>query len=418
MPGAQQAILLFDEETEPLLGSRALKRAHRLFTLYLLFSLGVVPAIIYLRSSGVFNSAELTQYVNTATVVALLLTGPAALRRPRSRFQILLVAVGVQAAMLGLLDFGPEVARDFGSHLFQLCSAYVVFNLGAMMGPRLTSRYWRRLAVVSMVASIVGLLFTGRGIEAGTVTRFTAPAPLFSLAYGIVHAAPGLTGGAVLLTFLSGKRGPIVAVAAVLVAGLLGKQRARLRVPRGLFKVSIACCVVGFAWIVITVGSGALPEHPNLIQTVARQSYARIDRAYEALNSRDEGVLDAASSGRVAEVRLVLDKLDPVSVITGRGAGASIQISESRSRQYTHFSPLSLCFVYGAPFALALYLFIGRELIRASRYRARTSPPSLVPYYYLIGAVVGSLFAYSLFVDLLLFFSVGVLYQANRASRP
>jgi hypothetical protein len=136
------------------------------------------------------------------------------------------------------------------------------------------------------------------------------------------------------------------------------------------------------------------------------------DRMSTLLHGGDGDVsLDDISSGRLSEVDAALSQAKWWHWIIGAGAGHNIQVVGALPVQNIHFSPLSIALVYGTPFAVVLYTTFATLLLKAVVRKdiPQQSVTERMAPLYLLGAVVHSLFAYSLFIDFLVFFFAGVL---------
>ena len=123
----------------------------------------------------------------------------------------------------------------------------------------------------------------------------------------------------------------------------------------------------------------------------------------------DQTSMTSLTAGRDIEVISALEQSRWWYWILGGGAGWGVDIGE-RYVHNIHTSPLSISLVFGLPFALLLYGSLVWMMVRSFRKGLRSSDAtSLIAPVYLTGALIHSLFAYSLFVDLLVFFFAGVV---------
>lgn len=394
-------------------GLQAPSATRRIFMGYAAYALLVEPLLSILRLTGVFNSSVLIQYVNVI-VATCLVASHRRVRLLRTHYQALLVLVAVQASVLGLLAFPDIPWRDYFSHGAQLGIAFIMLGTGAIVGSALSKQFWHRLAMFSLAGGVAALALTLAQHSAGNVARYELPAYGFLIAWskGLADRHVGLVLAAGALIALSAKRGVMVAAVGALGVALAfawqqgaSPRSASRRAVRGL---AVSATVVMLFVLLTPAGESLKP--PEVIARTVELSRERIDFTLEQLAGGKTDI-NVVSSGRAAEAEAALDTLDPITVLTGRGAGAQVELPHAQEQvQFLHLSPLSLTMVYGLPFALATYGFIALQIVRGLRGR-EDDPLSRMLAIYASAALVHSFFAYSLFIDLFLFFSVGCLHE-------
>lgn len=388
--------------------------ARRIFVIYAGYTLMVRPLLSIMRLTGVFNASMLLQFVNVAVAVCLVVANRRVLLI-RSHFQALLLLVVVQAAVVGIIA-QPEIPwRDYLSHLAQLVIAFIMFGAGIIVGPQLSRRFWHRLAVLGACSGFVALLIVLAQHSAGNVARYelAAYAFLFVWARALAERHLGLALAAGALIMMSAKRGVMVAAVVALGAALIFAWQRTERRPspaRRTLRMFAAAGVV-LMLLVLTSPAGQFLSPPERLEMALSLSRERIDFSRDQL-AAPEADINLVSSGRLEEIETALETLDPLTALTGRGAGSQIE-ARGEGVQFLHFTPLSLVMVYGLPLALGLYGFISLQVVKTMRARHATTLMRTFAIY-ASAAMAYSLFAYSLFIDLLLFFSLGYLYMLNR----
>jgi hypothetical protein len=291
-----------------------------------------------------------------------------------------------------------------------------MFNVGRFVAIHIPKSYWRRIAYLSVIGAGIGLLVSANGYLSGEFGRYTAAAPLFSLAYAAAIGAPFIGILSLIIIGFSAKRGSIVAAMSMMVAYLFSSSGQALRVGSRARKMLFIGLFLFLVGSIFTLGAAEVSTEDGGVGVVARQTSVRIQRVVDAMLSGDPESFDSASSGRLTEVNAALERLNPRTIVTGLGAGVSIDVSggAGQTRQYTHFSPLGITLVYGCLFAIFVYAFVSRELVLAWKRQPQIGVATRLSMFYVLSSLVSSLFAFSLFVDLLMFMFVGLLYADNR----
>ena len=387
---------------------------------YIFFVFVVLPLMSPLRALGVMEPALIRNAVLPPLLFLLILAfGVGHLIRPKTYLHIILLAMFFLAAVIGLGNLGGESgARAYFSHLFQVGSAYVMVGVGWLAYDRLNEKYWKRLVVLALFSALVSTAATIRALGEGEIGRFYTPAYGFILIYAF--GAVCSTKTSILAFFgsvISNKRGVIISIVIMLLAKVVISVRtkgvSRKSMLKGSFLGVVSLLVIGVGSASL-VGWASLPMNRDV--ALAQAVNITYERMKETIQPSGDRTLNQVSAGRIDEIQLTLDSLTGVDYLLGSGAGWGLELLGGREVQNIHFTPLSLVAVFGSPAAIALYCFLGvlagRGILRQdSRYLNITE--RMAPLY-LVGALVHSLVAYSLFIDWMVFFFAGVLVRSLR----
>lgn len=375
----------------------------------------ILPVLSPLRALRVAEPATFSYVFNPlAIVVVLFAAGGMRVLKLRSRFQVLLAFAFVQAAMLGLFNLaGGGSVRAFLSHLFQLASAFVMFGVGRTVGHMVHEETYRRIAMLSIVGFVIGTAVTVAYLATGDIPRFYGPsyAALLPLSLWTGQRSFLLVVMTVAGLIVANKRGMILAGAAVVLSSVAFRwhRRSRDRAQRRVLAASgaLAAMSVLLGLLLLLGGSWTVLSGPI---EAAKLSLGRMGDAIEVIGG--SGDADRASAGRVSEIERALETFHFYTPFTGNGAGwQAAPDDQGRAVQNIHLTPLSLVATFGAPLAVGIYLISARlvwQAIRSSR-SGLSRPEKTFAALYVVGAIVHSLFAYSLFIDLFFFFLLGRL---------
>jgi hypothetical protein len=391
-------------------------------SMYAGFIFVIMPLLAILRVLRIADPAELQSYVLPFLLAALVIAfGPAKVLTPRSFIQYVLLFVFAQAAIVGGVQLdGVEALRDYFSHMFQISSAYAMFGIGWLAIGKFGSAFWRRWTTLAMAAILLGSVSILFALSEDRVDRLYTPAYglIFVMSFSLIYSKKkSVAAYAGLL--VSNKRAVILASLVMPVYSFvlksLGAKGARY--VMSMFAKALAILLV---LIVLAFSAVRWAESPSARDSsVATAIEITSDRMLTLLQGGDGDVsLDDISSGRLSEVNAALAQAKWWHWIVGAGAGHNIQVMGALPVQNIHFSPLSIALVYGTPFFLVLYATFASLLLKAVFRKdipQQTTTERMAPLY-LLGAVVHSLFAYSLFIDFLVFFFAGVLAR-NQSGR-
>jgi hypothetical protein len=393
-------------------------------SMYAGFIFVIMPLLAILRVLRIADPAELQSYVLPFLLGGLVVAfGPAKVLAPRSFLQYVLLLVFAQAAIIGGMQLeSVESLRDYFSHLFQISSAYAMFGIGWLAIDKFGHAFWRRWTTLALAAILLGSVSILLALSEDRVDRLYTPA------YGLIFVMS--------FSFLYSKKKSVAAYAALLVSNKRAVILASLIMPiysfvlkslgtkGGKYVITMLVRTLAILIAIFFLGFSAVrwADSPSARgSSIATAIEITSDRMSTLVSGGDGKVsLDDISSGRLSEVNAALSQAEWWHWIVGAGAGHNIQVAGALPVQNIHFSPLSITLVYGAPFAIVLYVTFSVLLLKAALRKGvsrQTTTERMAPLY-LLGAVVHSFFAYSLFIDFLVFFFAGVLAknQSNRGS--
>lgn len=217
----------------------------------------------------------------------------------------------------------------------------------------------------------------------------------------------------VILILMSVKVGAIISMCSVLLLHyFLSKNYSLSKVAIGFVVMFMLFNVCMYYGRNVDLGGGTT----NVVNDVFSklQGYN-----YYSLNESDKNSEDFGGS-RVAEIYYSLDKLSQYEMapyLFGAGHGFvydGFYMGESFEKNHNvHVSPISLLTKYGAVFTALFYCFIFSALGRAYKffYSNKEVRSYQLMFYFCFGSIVFSFTAYSLFVNLLFWFFLGILMR-------
>ncbi|HIB05372.1 hypothetical protein [Alloalcanivorax xenomutans] len=393
---------------------RKIKRLAILVVIYLIFVLVCLPLLSPLRNLGVMEPGYIRNAILPFLFLAIFFTaGIGNLLKPRSGIQILFILMIFQSSLLGiwrLFDFG---GRAYFSHIFQISSAYLLIYVGWIMFDYWGEVFWRRMAFISLVAAFFSSALVIGALDRGDIGRY------YTAAYGFIFVSAFSAVASKkmqLMSFIgagiSNKRAVVLAIVSIAFAGFLNRKNdSDFTYTRLLAQIAGMFVVVagGVFCLFLAIGWAKSNEDAALAKAI-NISVARAEQVIQ-IRERNKS-LDEISSGRFAEIDAAVDSLDGFDFVFGSGAGWTIKIDYEREVQNIHFTPLSLVAVYGIPYVVIFYGFLIAYLIRFFVKRRKRSFTEQIAPLYIIGGLVHSFFAYSLFIDWMFFFFVGVLIRS------
>lgn len=389
---------------------------------YLGFSVVVMPLLAVRRVLGTGEPAEFRNLV-LPLLLALMVVAFGALKVlvPRTWLQLLLAAVFVQALTVGALSSNHiEEPRNFLSHLYHIGSAYLMIGIGWLSIHEFGKKYWRNWSVLALVALGISSAQTFGALARGDVGRLYTPAYVLLLvvAYASVYWKRGLL-PSILLAIASNKRAVVLAIAVQSMCswliGVLARSGWR-QIWSAVAKATGVAMLAGIVVFAIIRWAHSDAASGGGLAMAVEVSVQRLGALVEFSSGSSD--LSSLSSARALELEGALDAARWWNWVFGGGAGWSVDVGDGRSVHYLHTSPVSIALTFGLPFSILLYGGFGWVILRSARVAASTDDPtSAMAPIYLSGALVHSLFTYSLFVDLLVFFFAGVAMRAA-SSRP
>lgn len=386
---------------------------------YIVVSQVLMPILSPLRGLGELEPALLRNMMLPPLFLFIILfSGTRNILKIRTGFHIIIIIIIAIACLNGLsnLSDGGSI-RSYLSHLFQLASAYVMINFGWILKDEIPIKFWRYLVGLALISTLISTAFTLSALERGDLGRLYTPAYtfIFVAAYSVIYSS-GMSALTIFGMLVSNKRGPILSVISVFLIYLVsGKKWTRSQLVKVIFKGAGAGGIC-FILMVLLVNWAKDPENENTgVGRAITITLGRIDEIADMSGS--DRSLDAISSGRLYEAEITLEDLNGMDYVFGSGAGWRIFLPDGKPIQNIHFTPLSVTAVFGFPFALYLYLYLIVLIFKANlsfKNREQYIITERIAPLYLTGAVLHSLFAYSLFIDWLVFFFVGVLMSSQK----
>lgn len=392
-----------------------------LMIVYFYFSSVLLPLLSPLRNLGVLEPALIRNAFLPPLLIALVFSiGLGRVLKPRSGIQLLLACmfflgllVGIENILIG------ESYREYLSHMFQVFSAYVMFLVGWLSFRAWSERFWKYLILFSLISIMISSAFTINVLGSGDISRYYTAAYGFILisAYAANYSS-SIALMAVIGSIISNKRAVVLAVLTMLMARFLGfggrniKSLTSKMFLSYFFKMATFAVILFFVflffvyWIGHNPGSG-LSKAYNI-------SINRILNVVEAIGNKSG--FESLSFGRAEEIEVALNAFNGIDYIIGNGAGWNVNLPSGKNVQNIHFTPLSLALIYGFPVAIFFYFLIINSYLKFVflRYNHLTVTEKIAPLY-IVGALVHSFFAYSLFIDWLFFFFVGVMVRSTRS---
>ncbi|WP_305966777.1 hypothetical protein [Marinobacter salsuginis] len=385
---------------------------------YFYFSFVFLPLLSPLRNLGVLEPGLIRNALLPPLFIALVFSiGLGKILKPRRLIQYVLAGMFLLAGIIGAQNLvNNDSFREYFSHLFQAASAYVLFLVGWITFKAWSEKFWKYFILLSLVSTIISSAFTIGALERGDIGRY------YTAAYGFIliaaysaNASNSITLFAILGSIVSNKRAVALAVFTLFftkVVGLSGIGEKKLTY-RSLFLSSLkAVLFVLFSAAVVVLFVSWVNQNPSSgIGKAYNISINRIADVFDALQQKSG--IEEASSGRFQEIETALDSMSGSDYLFGNGAGWEITLNSGKEVQNIHFTPLSLVSVYGIPVTVLFYFSIIVIYLKFLILKCKgLSLTEKIAPLYVVGAIVHSFFAYSLFIDWLFFFFVGVLARS------
>ncbi|MCL5043067.1 MAG: hypothetical protein M1440_11575 [Gammaproteobacteria bacterium] len=400
--------------SKPYLGSVTIG----LMIFYFYFSSVFLPLLSPLRNLEVLDPGLIRNALLPPLFIALVFSiGLGRVLKPRSGTQFLLVGMFLLGSIVGVQNIIiDESYREYFSHLFQVSSAYVMFLVGWLTFKNWSEKFWKHFILLALISALISSALTIGALDRGEIGRY------YTAAYGFIlisayaaNSSSSITLLAVLGSVVSNKRAVVLAIITMLTAKFMGFAGARSRVLTYRRFISFSLKFVFFALVsvaTVLVFVAWVNQNPTTgVSKAYNISVNRMIDVVDALQARSG--LEEAASGRYQEIEIALGGMNEVNYFIGSGAGWNIQLENGKNVQNIHFSPLSIAAVYGFPIAISFYAMIIFVYLRFVfiRRRGLTLTERMAPLY-VLGALVHSFFAYSLFIDWLFFFFIGVMSRS------
>lgn len=383
----------------------------------------VLPLLSPLRNLGLLEPGLIRNAVLPPLLILIIFSvGVGRILKVKSVLQLILIIMFFQAMAVGLGNIIVDDSyRSYFSHLFQISSAYVLLMVGWMTYRSWSENFWKALVLSALVAAFISSAVTINALEQGEIGRF------YTAAYGFILVSAFAANSSSTIAFasflgviISNKRAVVLSVLAIVffrIVGADGQMRERASLSRLMKKMvtffTVAVVIFSLSYVIIQW----LERNPSTGLGLAYSiSVNRFEQVVHALAAPD--AINDASAGRLLEIEAVLADMGSMSYLVGNGAGWQVQLESGREVQNIHFTPLSLVAVYGG-IATAVF-YVGSLAIYFGFILRRQETLSLTekmaPFYF-VGALVHSFFAYSLFIDWMFFFFIGVMARSLKESR-
>lgn len=379
-------------------------------SLYIIFSFVIIALLSPLRILGLYDPGFLRNGLLPFFILLFIFSiGVTNAFRPKTKLQLLIFFVLVQSSIIGIIDYSS--LRDYISHLYQLFSAYIMISVGWMYAKNdiLTTEFWEKhsniVLYTTLFTSVLILLLLGQG----RVGRLYTPAYNFIFIASLAGFQNSLKFILIVLGLLvSNKRGPTISVILMYLYYYIDNITARFKRPK-LSSKKILAVLITVNLAVTFLLSSMIYKLNYTIPSLENAIDITINRM-KVIFSGDSDI-DTISSGRYSEINAALEYLNWNNFLIGNGAGWGA-IVDGVNIHNIHFTPLSLVVVYGLPLAFTMYLVVGYILISHTfTYKSakiNMSVTQKIAPLYILGATIHSFTAYSLFIDLLFFFFIGV----------
>jgi len=396
-----------------------LKHAQILIGTYLLVAFVLIPLMTPLRQLGTATPGLIRAAVIPPLIFLIILSLGRNLTKLNSMLMPVLLLTFLQAAIVGLWS-GPDFdLRSYLSHLFQLFSAYVMLVCGMTWSDSLGIRFWKRFSFMALLSVSVSSLTSISLWLDQEIGRLYTPAYVLVFVSAVslsMHPKGKLqNSAAVLMAVVSNKRGPLISVLVMICAAITsrfafwGTGGSKIRKNSIILAFSLALVLLLIAPLLPILLSEEI-NHPFM------QAFTKTTERLFSLfaTEQDQISFNAASAGRIEEIDLALNSLRGADYFFGRGAGWTEITAYGKGIHNIHFTPISLLTVFGFPFAIFVYAYAAWLIVSMLKWiLANGSHTEKVALFYLIGSLVHTMTAYSLFVDLLNFFFLGVLARAH-----
>lgn len=376
---------------------------------YIIFNFAVIAIMSPLRMLGIFDPGELRNFLLPVFLLIFILSiGIVKAFTPKTKLQVFIFIVLLQSSIVGITN---DVSfRDYASHLFQLFSAYIMISIGWYYAKNniLDYSFWKKnidiVLYTTIIASIIILLLLGQG----KIGRLYTPAYNFILVASFVGFYNAFKNILVILGLvISNKRGPTISVLIIYLYYFIDViNLKKIKVPKIKNRNIFIVFLISFVGLIF-ISTSMISDIEYDLGAAEKAYNITIDRIN--ILFEDDQDLEQVSSGRYSEVEAALQDIGWKNYLYGNGAGWTINV-DGNDIHNIHFSPISLTAVFGLPFTLFLYISISYTLFKLfliNKKQQLTVIQKMAPLY-ILGATVHSFTAYSLFIDLLFFFFIGV----------
>lgn len=378
---------------------------------YVWLNLVLFQLLSVLRPFGIFDHSVLLQIINPVVVlIFLIVPGNKYLLVIKDKVQLLLIFGFCAALLVGVQNLILDESRNYFSHVFHSLAGILMYGIGKNIStPIFIGKKYRYACIAILATGIITASITILGWRMGNIARFytSGYSNLLPLIY-FMHTSPVGTFITSILIIISNKRGAYL-MAIVVISIFLVNRKKKLSIKiKSVVKIISIILVIFFGYL--TIGGGEkITEFYNMISQ-RLESFTKIE------NIQD---LDVASSGRVKEITSSIEGFTPLDWIIGKGFGFTYEVDRGyiiTKEHNIHFTPMTLVVRHGLIYTVVFYFLVFVVLRRSYNMLIRSSDRMVlgIPFYYVLGGLIYSFTAYSVYIDLLFFFMFGHLVTLSK----
>lgn len=397
-----------------------------LFLVYLVFFFILLPLMSPLRNLGIIDPGLIRNlFLPPLFILIFFSVGVSNILKPKTAIQFFLIFIFFYSLIIGTGNLiEGNSFRSYLSHLFQIATAYTMVCVGWIMFEYWGERFWKRFIQISLVVAFISTAVTINALSKGDIGRYYTAAYGFILisSYAIVFSKKTS-----LISFvgvlISNKRAVLLAIVSMHLFSILkvfnnikGMRKKRKIINGFLTAFFLA---ISFLSVIFILPNWSSVNESNPLAKAVNISINRVEQVVNF--SQSNKTLDEISSGRFQEINAVIHEMKDYEYLIGKGAGWEMTLELGKKVQNIHFTPLSIVVLYGLPFTLVFYSLLLYCFVKAaflSKKYSLTVTEKIAPLYF-TGAMIHSFFAYSLFIDWMFFFFIGVMSRtiANKRKR-
>ncbi len=257
-------------------------------------------------------------------------------------------------------------------------------------------RIYKLLFYTLLVSAISYLIFIKLGYSTGVGK--TSIQMLYLYIYNLVLLKPNMF--PLILLLWAQKRGVLLSIAIVYIFNKLLFNR----------KILKKICILGLTIIIMTtlLYFNSNIDNYKYIPDVGKAMFVKFNRINPLNLNKDV----KQSDPRIIEIKLALTKIDSkLKVVIGTGVGSIYEhehkTGKIEKKKNIHISPIGLIYKIGILGTVLFYMIIFKYLFRTNLKKMDTIEK--ISYYYVIGALINSLTAYTYFIDYLFLISLSVV---------
>lgn len=370
--------------------------------------LGITQILSFFRSTFIFNSFEITNYLLLVDMVLCVFFSVRHIKSAEGYFHypvLLLLIFLLFSAVVGL--FGNGISRDYLTELLVTANALLLLQALSSSKPlEVSDLLWIADAIFYAYVIFVIMVFLAPfvGIHVYTAGLNTISSMIPFVIYLLLRKKVKFLLSALIIIYC-GKRGVLLSAAVVMVTYFVW-SKPTVRVSNLLGLLSICLCVVFLLWSTSSI--------ENVSRFYPSGQFNKIAVRIHRINpfADDQNKLGTESS-RTDEVQAVATALseDPLRAATGMGLGFVYYV-DGAAKHNTHISPVIIAARYGPTFALLFYGLIVYTLLKSYRLskRGELGVVNSALFFYALASFVSSFTEFSIFNDILFIFSIGSLY--------